>query len=185
MWNNPGTSAITGDGTDLKPFIADLSLLATTRIGSVTDILVDMESSFGILPYPLLNDSQKEYGTRVQDSLSLWSIPIDVADPDLSGAVLEALAAQSYRTVTPAYFDTALKNRYSRDADTAEMVDLLKDSIYINFESLYNESIGNPWFVLRMLMPQKSSNFASYWATNEKVVTSKLAEAVKLIEELD
>jgi len=144
-----------------------------------------MESSFGILPYPLLNDSQKEYGTRVQDSLSLWSIPIDAKDSDLSGAVLEALAAQSYRTVTPAYFDTALKNRYSRDADTAEMVDLLKDSIYINFESLYNESIGNPWFVLRMLMPQKSSNFASYWATNEKTIQTKLADAVKLIEELD
>lgn len=185
MWNNPGCSAITGDGTDLKPFIADLSLLATTRIGSVTGTLVDMESNFGVLPYPLLNEAQKNYGTRVQDSLSLWSIPIDVRNTELSGAVLEALAAQSYRTVTPAYFDTALKNRYSRDTDTAEMVDLLKNSIYINFESLYNEVIGNPWFVLRTLMPKKSNNFASHWAGSEKTIQTKLADAVKLIEELD
>ena len=185
MWNNPGCSAITGDGTDLKPFIADLALLATTRIGSVTGTLVDMESDYGVLPYPLLNEAQKDYGTRVQDSLSLWSIPIDAKNTELSGAVLEALAAQSYRTVTPAYFDTALKNRYSRDTDTGEMVDLIKNSIYINFESLYNEAIGNPWFVLRTLMPKQSSNFASHWASSEKTIQTKLADAVKLIEELD
>ncbi len=185
MWNNPGCSAITGDGTDLKPFAANLSLLASTRVGNVVSSLVEMESDYGMLPYPKLNDNQKEYGTRVQDGVSLWSVPIDVATPDTSGAVLEALAAQSYRTVTPAYFDVALKNRYSRDAETAEMVELIKDSILINFECLYNEAIGKPWFVLRDLMPKQSSSFASYWASNEKTIQTKLAEAVKLIEELN
>ncbi len=185
MWNNPGCSAITGDGTDLKPFASNLSLLASTRVGNVVSSLVEMESDYGMLPYPKLNDNQKEYGTRVQDGVSLWSVPIDVATPDTSGAVLEALAAQSYRTVTPAYFDVALKNRYSRDAETAEMVELIKDSILINFECLYNEAIGKPWFVLRDLMPKQSSSFASYWASNEKTIQTKLAEAVKLIEELN
>jgi len=101
----------------------------------------------------------------------------------MTSAVLEALAAQSYRTVTPAYFDVALKNRYSRDAQTAEMMDLIEQSVLINFESLYNESIGNPWFVLRTLMPQKNSNFASYWATNSKVITKMLQKAVEKIQE--
>ena len=145
------------------------------------NIKVDMESDYGLLPYPLFNESQPSYGTRVQDAVSLWSIPIDAKNPDMSAAVMEALAAQSWRTVTPAYFDVALKHRYSRDVQTAEMADLIKDSIYINFESLYNESIGNPWFIMRNLMTAKNSNFSSYWAGQKKVIGKQLEKAVDKI----
>jgi len=185
MWENAGCYATTDDSTDMLAFASDHSLLVTTRIGDVMWRLADMESDYGLLPYPLLDETQEEYGTRVQDSMNLMSIPIDAADTELSGAVLEALAAQSYRTVTPAFFDIALKNRYSRDAETAEMMDLIKNSVLINFESLYNESIGYPWTVLRSLMPQKSNHFASYWAGCENSIKSKIAEAVQLIENLD
>ena len=100
----------------------------------------------------------------------------------MSAAVLEALCAQSYRTVTPAYFDVALKNRYSRDQETAEMMDLIQNSALINFEQLYNESIGNPWFVLRTLMSAKDSNYASYWAKNSKPIGKMLQKAVEKIQ---
>ena len=65
------------------------------------------------------------------------------------------------------------------------MMDLIKDSVLINFESLYNESIGNPWFVLRTLMPQKKDNFASYWASNKKVITKTMEKAMDKIRSLD
>lgn len=169
-WNNTGCWCITGDGTSLSPFVEDRTLLSTSRVTSMFDQLANMESDYGVLPYPLLNEAQPEYGTRVQDSVSLWCVPIDVRSTEKSGAVLEALSAQSYRTVTPEYFDVALKSRYSRDPETAEMMDLVKDSIYFNFESLYNEAIGTPWYILRDLMPQKSTDFASYWKGKEKVV---------------
>jgi len=185
MWENAGCYATTNDSTDLKTFAADKALLVTTRIGDVMWQLSEMENDYGLLPYPLLDENQAEYGTRVQDSMNLMCIPIDARNPEMSGAVLEALAAQSYRTVTPAFFDVALKNRYSRDPETAEMMELIKDSIYINFESLYNESIGYPWTVLRTLMPQKSNNFASYWAGCEKLIKAKLSRAVQFIQDLD
>ena len=185
MWENAGCYATTNDSTDMKAFASDHSLFVTTRIGDVMWQLADMENDYGVLPYPLLDESQNEYGTRVQDSMNLMSIPIDARNPDLSGAVLEALAAQSYRTVTPAFFDVALKNRYSRDPETAEMMELIKDSILINFESIYNESIGYPWYVLRSLMPAQSNSFASYWAGCEKLIKAKLSRAVKLVEKLD
>ncbi len=182
MWDNPGCYAVTSDGTDLMPLAEDRVLLSTTRISEIILHLADMESDYGVLPYPLLNDAQSEYGTRVADALSLWCIPIDSKDPAMTSAVLEALAAQSYRTVTPAYFDVALKSRYSRDPQTAEMMDLIEQSALINFEALYNESIGNPWFVVRSLMQQKSNNFASYWAGNSRVIKKKLEQAIKKIE---
>ncbi len=183
MWNNAGCISDTAGETDITSFVEGRSLLATTRLETVATSFAEMEEDFGVLPYPLLDETQEEYGTRVQDALSLWCIPIDAKNAEMSAAVLEALAAQSYRTVTPAYFDVALKNRYSRDAETAEMMDLIQNSALINFEQLYNESIGTPWFVLRLLMPAKNSNFASYWAQNSKVISKKLQLAVKQIQE--
>lgn len=185
MWENPGCYATTDDSTDMLAFASDHALFVTTRIGDVMWRLADMENDYGLLPYPLLDETQSAYGTRVQDSMNLMCVPIDAKNPEMSGAVLEALAAQSYRTVTPSFFDIALKNRYSRDEETAKMMDLIKDSVLINFESLYNESIGYPWTVLRSLMPQKSKDFASYWAGCEKSIEAKLAEAVALMQAMD
>ncbi len=182
-WNNPGCRAHTSGLTERTIFVEGRSLLVTAAMENIASELSEMEDDFGVLPYPMLDETQDEYGTRVQDALSLWCVPIDAKNPEMSAAVLEALAAQSYRTVTPAYFDVALKNRYSRDEETAEMMDLIQDSALINFEQLYNESIGNPWFVLRTLMPQKSSGYASYWASNSKVIAKKLDLAVKQIQE--
>ena len=186
MWENEGCYAITGDGTNIKDTLAqDKALLATTRLNAVVSNLGEMESDYGVLPYPLQDENQASYGTRVQDAVSLWCVPIDAKDSGMSCAVMEAMAAQSWRTTTPVYFDMALKSRYSRDPETSAMMDLIKDSVLINFESLYNESIGNPWFVLRTLMPQKKDNFASYWASSKKVITKTMEKAMDKLRALD
>lgn len=187
LWENPGVHSSSSGNvwyTNINGFVEDRALFATAVMSGIIGSLADMESDYGLLPYPLYDENQPAYGTRVQDAVSLWCIPIDAKDPDLSAAAMEALAAQSWRTVTPAYFDVALKYRYSRDAETAEMVDLIKDSIYINFECLYNESIGNPWFVMRTLMTAKNNNFASYWAAQKKMIGKLLGKAVDRIREL-
>jgi len=187
LWENPGVHQQSGGNvwyTNINSFVEDKALFATSVISGFINNLADMESDYGLLPYPLYDENQAAYGTRVQDAVSLWSIPIDAKNPDMSAATMEALAAQSWRTVTPAYFDVALKYRYSRDVQTAEMVDLIKDSIYINFECLYNESIGNPWFVMRNLMTAKNSNFSSYWAAQKKMITKQLGKAVDKMKSL-
>ncbi len=182
FWNNPACRTHTAGLTEREIFVEGRALLVTAAMDNLVSTFVEMEDDFGVLPYPMLDETQGKYGTRVQDSLSLWCVPIDAKNPEMSAAVLEALAAQSYRTVIPAYYDVALKNRYSRDEQTAEMIDLIQSSALINFEQLYNESIGNPWFVLRTLMPAKNSNYASYWATNSKVIKKMLEKAVEKIQ---
>ena len=49
---------------------------------------------------------------------------------------------------------------------------------------MYNESIGNPWFIMRNLMAKKSSDFASYWAKQQAVVEKGLDKAIQQIEEI-
>ena len=48
-------------------------------------------------------------------------VPITISDPERTSIIIEALNAETYKQVVPAYYDTALKNRYSRDAESAEM----------------------------------------------------------------
>ena len=50
--------------------------------------------------------------------------------------------------------------------------------------ALYNESIGNPWFVMRTLMTAKNSNFSSYWAAQKKMINKQLGKAVDKMKSL-
>lgn len=184
LWGNQGCITDTDGVAQYEIFVSDRSLFTTARMIEFEITFNKMESDYGVLPYPMFDETQKQYGTRVQDALSLWCIPVDIVQPEISAAVLEALAAQSYRTVTPAYYDVALKNRYSRDADTAEIIDLIRSSAILNFECIYNESIGNPWFVMRSLMSSQNNNFASYWAANSKVVETQLKKVVEEIQKI-
>jgi hypothetical protein len=120
----------------------------------------------------------------VQEEIGVCSLSqLFIHSLDFVSCVFEALCAESYKSVYPAYYDVALKGKYSSDPSTAEMIDLIEQSVLINFEALYNESIGNPWFVMRSLMLQQNSNFASYWASSKKVIKKKLEQAVEKIQE--
>ena len=57
--------------------------------------------------------------------------------------------------------------------------------ILINFESLYNESIGNPWFVMRTLMPAKNASFSSWWASTRKSMNKIFEKAIQKRKDLD
>ncbi|MFQ9148868.1 MAG: hypothetical protein ACLR5G_11635, partial [Eubacteriales bacterium] len=84
-----------------------------------------METDFGILPMPKLDKDQKEYYSilTIYNAGSI-SIPT-TADAERSGAVIEALSAESYYTLTPAYYDTVLKTKAARDEASSEMLDII------------------------------------------------------------
>jgi hypothetical protein len=56
------------------------------------------------------------------------------------------MAYYTDKMVTDLYFDEALKYKYSRDEDTAEMVQLVHDSIYTDFVFIWERWIwGTHW----------------------------------------
>ena len=183
LFENTGVLCITGNenefGSQLSNmFMGDRVLLVAGPLDHASSVYKVMESDYGIIPYPKYDSYQEEYYTRIQDSVSLWCIPITNINPDMAGAVMEAMAAESYRKVTPAYFEIAMKVKYSRDDISSQMLDIIRDGAYLNFASIYNESIGNPWFVMRTLMDGKNRDFASWIASNEPTIQQKLNELV-------
>lgn len=89
--------------------------------------LRDMETDFGVLPYPKYDEAQSEYYSRVS---YYWAniIPVTNSKLEMTGAILEALNCESANYVVPAYYEIALKTKYSRDEESAAMLDLIFDN---------------------------------------------------------
>ena len=140
-----------------------------------------METDFGILPFPLYDEGQADYCSAVRNAMSLIGIPVDVKNPDECGLIMEALAAESYKTVIPAYYDISLKVKQTRDDESGEMLDLIRGSLWMNFGYSYNLSTGNAGNYMRELIESKNPNFMStYESTFEKraAVFNKYIESV-------
>jgi maltose-binding protein MalE len=188
MYENPGVLSYTVEGgtnteNQINMFKADRALFIPSPLSVAAGSFKDMTSDYGIIPYPKFDEAQEQYLTRIQDAVALVCVPITLFDEktEAVGAALEALAAESYRNVTAVYFEVAMKVKYSRDDISSQMLDIVRGGAYLNFASIYNESIGNPWFVMRTLMGAKKKDFASWYATNEPVIQKKLAEVTESI----
>ena len=140
--------------------------------------LREMESDYGVIPYPKYDENQEDYISLVHDSASLYFIPQTCGDVEASCAVLEAMCAETYRTVTPAYYEIALKRQYARDDISANMIELIHNTSMTDFGYVYNYSIGSVGTVMRDVIG-KNQNYASALASMEKSAATKLA---KLIE---
>ena len=86
--------------------------------------LRDMPDDFGIIPFPKYTADQSQYYTRVCVGFP-FVVPTTITNPEIAGAIMESMACEARNTIIPAYYESALKNKYSRDSDTAEMLDLI------------------------------------------------------------
>jgi hypothetical protein len=87
----------------------------------------DMPDDFGIIPFPKYDTAQQQYYTRVCVGFP-FIVPATIQNPEISGAVMEAMACEARNTIIPAYYESSLQLKFARDADTAEMLDLIFDT---------------------------------------------------------
>ncbi|MCL2815146.1 MAG: hypothetical protein FWD23_11155 [Oscillospiraceae bacterium] len=104
-----------------------------------------MENDYGILTVPKWDENQKDYHTTSHANYSLVSVPVTIPDSrrDMIGVVMEALASEGYRTTTPAYFDSTLKNKYSRDEESLKVLDILKKGLEFQPVMIYYKNMGD------------------------------------------
>ena len=140
-----------------------------------------METDFGIVPYPKWDEKQEGYYTHSQDGYSVAVVPMDVKNPEKCGAVVDVLSALSNKLVIPAYYDMALRDKYARDDESGEMLDIIREGFKMDFAYYYQDAIGSGGH-FRNLINNDNSNFVSFFQTNKKGYERKLK---KLIEAYD
>ena len=108
-------------------------------------------------------------------------IAADAVHADAAAAALEALCEESWRTVTPAYYEVALKSKYFHDDESAQMFDLIMDGIQLNFGSVYQtRCIASIGWLIRNL----ETEFASAYAASESKYETALDKLLTDLEAL-
>jgi hypothetical protein len=98
---------------------------ATKSIANYRDTSFDI----GILPYPKYSAEQERYHI-LTSSAGVATIPITLADDRKENVsiLMDALCRDSQQNLLPTYREVVLKTKYSRDEDSAEMLDIIFDS---------------------------------------------------------
>ena len=150
-------------------FVEDRALFSAGYLGN-TETLREMDSDFGIIPMPKYDEAQQEYHTTVHNSVSMICFPITTPDKDFSGMIAEGMCSESYRTVVEGFYDVCLKSRNSRDEESAEMIDMIRDSVMFDFGWVHSVPMSSIGTIFETLLNANNTNFASYWASKESEV---------------
>ena len=174
-----------GDAPKENVFIEGrMMFLGNSNLGSAKN-LRDMKDDFGFLPYPKFDEEQEAYKNLVHDANMLGAISVASQNLDIVGAVLEALSAETYRYVTPAWYETALKVKYSRDDLSSQMIDLIHDSATTHFLYAYNYALNNIGLVYRDLVTKNNTDYASAIKSKEKAATKLLEKVIAAFEDTE
>ena len=174
-FSNPKFGSIFND-----KFSANEVLFRPDILGN-SETLRNMQTDFGMIPFPKLDENEPSYSALVHDTAPLMCIPSTCMRDELVGAVLEEMAFRGYMYMTPAFFDVALKNKYMRDSDDNAMqcLDLIRSNSTTDFAYVYNYAINDMGLIMRSLMEKKSSDFVSAY---EKIEEKSNANLQKIID---
>ncbi len=142
-----------------------------------TDDLVtfgNMESDYGIVPYPKADQQQEEYYTPLTgaDIAMACSSSADLARVSV---IREALAVESLNLCHPAYYENSLQKRYVRDPESVEMMKLITANPVLDLgNSIWWDSVREPW--LQCVMNRRDSIVSA--------ITAGLPKSEKAIQDL-
>jgi hypothetical protein len=95
-------------------------------------------------------------------------------------AVIEAMAIEGYYNVAPAYFETALKVKYSSDDDSARMFDMIRAGVTYDFGRVYSTAgLGSIPGKLRGMVQTDNINWMSTYESNIENFETLLADLVE------
>ncbi len=176
------------DGDTNRHFKSGRALiLGYNRLGSFDD-LRDMEDEVGILPYPKFDEQQEKYVSSSHDTTEIGVIPVTSSKFDMTCAVLEVLNRETQKIVLPAYYETGLKVKYSRDDLSSQMIDIIHDNIGDSFALAYSSYCSDVFLKSTFYEPlyAKKTDFVSNYVKKEKAGQkrlNKMVEAFNAIEQ--
>lgn len=167
-----------GKGREL--FKQGNSLFVCTGTSSLTT-MGDMESNYGIVPFPKWSEEQTRYYSMFD--VDIITVPLSCSgDLERVCVIKEALAVESLNINYPAYYDNALKNRYLRDQKSLEMLEIITNSVVADLgQNPWWDIVRSPW---QNTLQNKSTDFASAVAKNMPKCEEAIDDLMEMIESL-
>ncbi len=132
---------------------------------------------FGVLPVPKYDAAQAGYITIMGNTFTLYSMPADVVDVEISGAVLECMASESHRTIIPALYERSFQYRYSKEEVSAQMFDIARETVVFDMARIFSNTLTayKAW--------QKAIRYPTAWTTTVQTESRAWANQIETILE--
>ena len=114
-------------------FKADKTLFLTTNLTNTYNHFRDMESDYGVMPYPKFDDNQEDYHTVVTGWAAALAIPGTASDPERTGDILTAMAYYGDE-LQQIMNDDILSAKIAREEAFADAVEIMMDSKYYSLD---------------------------------------------------
>lgn len=189
-YGTDGASFIQND--DYQAMVTQQRIFSDGRAAMATLYIQELESAairamsdeFGIVPIPKYDENQKDYHTQLHDGFSIFCIPTTVKAErqEMLGAFLEAMCSESNKLIRPAYYETTLRSKIAQDPESAEMMDLIVDSIYIDAGIIYSHTMSSFHQGFQQLMDGKFNDAVSRY---KRLSTGAEKAIIRLVGKLD
>lgn len=163
--------ACINDKFDYPGLTSGRVLMQFERTGPLINF-VAADIDFGILPYPMYNELQKDVGYRSLNWSGYQVIPSYLENPEMVGDTIEMLAYFS-KDVSVAYYEKLLGKKVADAPDDRNMLDIVWDGICSDMgQTFFSVIIGtNALYVLPNLTKEGTTqNLASYVAMHQNTI---------------
>lgn len=158
-------------------------LLFYTGLFQSANAYRDLEFDFGIIPYPKYDEAQEQYYTMSDGAHGVMTVPVTLQNTEYASIIIEALNAETYKQVVPAYYDVSLKVKAARDDESVKALDLLMESRVFDFGYIYNT--GSICFTIQDLVSANSNKSESTYASKMKSALKEYEKIVNAYLELE
>ena len=133
-------------------------------------------TNFGLLPMPKYDSEQSDYYTTTGFYYTMYGVAKVAAKSEVMGAVLECMASEGYRRVTPAYYEKTVKTQYSSTVDEYQMFQYLRDHTVIDSGRVFSKELSqHTWWDFRQCVGYGSADWTSTYKGFSEKIEKKIA----------
>lgn len=177
-WSKNGT----GEASAIDMYQSDHALFYYGELHAVASMR-DMDSPFGILPMPKYDEAQSEYHHSVNPNVAaVYVVPITNMDYEKTGYVMDSLGAASKNRLTPAYYETTLKGKVTRDEESSKSLDIIISTVRYDLGYLGGWGLSS---ILYNMADSYSLDLASQYAAVEENINASVKQMIEKIENVD
>ena len=157
------------------------ALMRLTETHLLPDLLAT-GMNFGVLPYPMYDESQKDVGYRHMQWGGYLCIPSYLKNPNMVYETMELLSFAS-EDVNIAYYDRLLGKQVADIPDDRRMLEIVWNSLCSDIGFTYQGIVGGEFYMLLPKVTQvgvsTSGNVASFVAYYESSANKKLSKFIQ------
>ncbi len=166
-------------------FYSGKAIFGIMSLGSTTSSTMrNFADDYGILPIPKWDEKQDKYYTTGISHFSSLAVPKTCKDTEFVGACVEGLTAETWKIVTPTFYEIALKTRYLRDDESKEVLDYIINGREFTFGKIYG---GEGLFagLTMQLVERQQGRFQSWYNSRKYDAKNQIKKVVKAFNDLD